>query len=135
MALGGEDVVVALFGAVHFGRGGLNIARLFVDAPKRNLCARATPKTTMAITRSKCGNPKKRAPKKRSAAKGPAVPKKRIAKNVKDRAWQLQLVLGFEQRPGPELTPKNNLLRELFAELDQLYKIHPTLKRENQLWL
>tara|TARA_R110001592_G_scaffold162963_2_gene396653 strand:+ start:300 stop:785 length:486 start_codon:yes stop_codon:yes gene_type:complete len=147
MALGGEDVAVALFGVVHFGRGGLKIARLFVDAPKRNLCARATPKTTMAITRSKCGRDthpkappkaapkngatsasaarKQSAPKKRSAAKGPAVPKK-VPKKARDRAWQLQLILGFEERPGPRDLPtdKNILLRELFAELDQLYETH-----------
>lgn len=247
MALGGEDVAVALFGVVHFGRGGLKIARLFVDAPKRNLCARATPKTTMAITRSKCGrdtNPKpppkappkdgdgnlvshlslllppnaqhavvggirytvetyeksedgdrvflnqcaegstveatgsmvaptKAAPKKRSAAKTKsaagkqpapktkkrhktkgaarkqptpktksaallaAVPKKRIPKHARERAWQLQLLLGFEERPGPldPPTDKNILLRQLFAELDHLREIHPTLWEENKLWL
>jgi len=114
----------------------------------------------MAITRSKCGRDthhkappkaapknaatsaraagKQPAPKKRSAAKGAAVPKKRlIPKNDKERAWQLQLILGFEERPGPRDLPtdKNNELRKLFAELDQLHETHPTLKRETQLWL
>ena len=93
----------------------------------------------MKVAAKKRAAGKQPAPKKRSAAKteGPAVPKKRIAKNVKDRAWQLQLILGFEERPGPRDLPtdKNILLRELFAELDQLYQDYPTLKRENQLWL
>lgn len=152
MAIGGEDVAVALFGVVHFGRGGLKIARLFVDAPKRNLCARATPKTTMAITRSnrRDTNPKaapkaapkdgatsagaagkQPAPKKRRKAKSAAVPKKRIPKHARERAWQLQVILGFEERPGPRDLPtdKNILLRQLFAELDHLHEIHPALKK------
>ena len=198
MAIGGEDVAVALFGVVHFGRGGLKIARLFVDAPKRNLCARATQRRSQlramqspteiietdammydgkgnlvsqlslllpsdaqhAVVKGKrytveryeksedgdrvflnpCGGstvevmrsavvptkaevirsmvaPTKAAPKKRSAAK------KRIPKKDKDRLWQLNMLLNVEDAPGPEPTPKNNLLRELFAEREELFRM------------
>jgi hypothetical protein len=85
----------------------------------------APKKRSAAETKSAAG--KQPAPKKRRRkTKGPAVPKK-----VRERARQLQLILSFEERPGPRDLPtdKNILLRELFAELDHLWEIHPTLKR------